>query len=224
MIFIVFVGPQGAGKTTLAKLLMKKLRFNEKHDICYVKLIDYTIFHHAYLRALSKLNRGGDSSIIFSKLFPLYVLQHIMGLLMSYIKFTILRLTSRCAFMVEDEGFIFKEISDLCFIAYATGSLRSRFNLRLIRSVLALILALGGKVLGRNTVIIYVGAPYDVLKVRYITDNRGGIEPKPYVDFQDVVYRLVINKLPYKIIQIDTANGVDYSSFTTQVTRLSGDK
>lgn len=222
MIFIVFVGPQGAGKTTLAKFLMRKLLSNEKHDICYVKLIDYTIFHHAYLRALSKLYMGGDSSILFSKLFPLYVLQHIMGLLISYIKFTILRLASRCIFMVEDEGFIFKEIPDLYFIAYVTGSLRSRFNLRLIRGVLALILALGGKILGRNAVIIYVSAPYDALKVRYIIDNRG-IEPRPYVDFQDVVYRLIINKLYYKTIQVNTANGVDYLSFITQVIKAIGE-
>jgi len=222
MIFIVFVGPQGAGKTTLAKFLMRKLISNEKYGICYVKLIDYTIFHHAYLRALSKLSNGSDSSILFSKLFPLYALQHIMGLLISYIKFTILRLVSRCVFMVEDEGFIFKEIPDLYFIAYVTGSLRSRFNLRLIRGVLALILALGGKILGRNAVIIYVSAPYDVLKVRYIIDNRG-IEPKPYVDFQDVAYRLIINKLYYKTIQVNTANGVDYSSFITQVIKAIGE-
>ena len=222
MIFIVFVGPQGAGKTTLANFLMRKLLSNEKHGICYVKLIDYTIFHHAYLRGLSKLYMGGDSSILFSKLFPLYVLQHIMGLLISYIKFTILRLASRCIFMVEDEGFIFKEIPDLYFIAYVTGSLRSRFNLRLIRGVLALVLALGGKILGRNAVIIYISAPYDVLKVRYIIDNRG-IEPRPYVDFQDVVYRLIINKLYYKTIQVNTANGVDYLSFITQVIKAIGE-
>jgi len=204
-IFIVFVGPQGAGKTTLAKFLVKKLRSNEKHGICYVKLIDYTIFHHMYLRALSKLNRSGDPSIIFSKLFPLYVLQHIMGLLMSYVKFAILRLASRCTFTVEDEGFIFKEIADLYFIAHATGTLKSRFNLRLIRGILALVLALGGKVLGENAVIIYVSAPYNVLKARYVADNRN-IEPKPYVDFQSVVYRLIIDRLPYKTIQVNTTN------------------
>jgi Cdc6-like AAA superfamily ATPase len=222
MIFIVFVGPQVAGKTTLAKFLIRKLLSNEKHGICYVQLIDYTIFYHVYLRALSKLNMSSNSSILFSKLFLLYALQRIMGLLISYIKYTILRLVSRCAFMVEDEGYIFKEISNLYFMAYVTGSLGSRFNLRLIRGVLALILALGGKILGRNAVIIYVSAPYDVLKVRYIFDNRG-IEPKLYVNFQDVVYRLIINKLHYKTIQVDTDNGVDYSSFITQVIKAIGE-
>ena len=58
--------------------------------------------------------------------------------------------------------------------------------------------------------------------MRYIIDNRG-IEPRPYVDFQDVVYRLIINKPYYKTIQVNTANGVDYSSFITQVIKAIGE-
>ncbi|MGC9106843.1 MAG: AAA family ATPase, partial [Infirmifilum sp.] len=52
--YVILVGPQGSGKTTLAKLLVEELRAQGFRP-CIVKMIDYTIFHILFIRFVNRL-------------------------------------------------------------------------------------------------------------------------------------------------------------------------
>jgi ABC-type multidrug transport system fused ATPase/permease subunit len=191
MIFIVFIGPQGAGKSTLARLLMKKLT-HEGFTTRIVKLIDYTIFHRTYLKVLISLTKNTDLSRVFSKLFPLFIFLHFAGSLISAVKIILSKLMWKCNVIIEDEGFIFKEIADIYFTAYITDSLKTKINQRTAKLLLIFLLTIGRKVVGRHVITIYVNAPYDTLKVRYSKYKRR-MEDKRYIIFQNYIYNKLMD-------------------------------
>jgi ribose 1,5-bisphosphokinase PhnN len=198
---IVFIGPQGSGKTTLAKQLTRELRAQGFRP-CIVKIIDYTILHLWFIRFVNRLVRDNvvlvkfyenlppqrsASPAIFRRLLPLLVFSHMLGLVMSLLKLKLFKLMKGCGVIVDDEGFIFKQLPDLLFlVAYSKPSIRelklarmfSKFSVILVRRTL------------RRGVIVRVKAPYSVLRERYA--RRGRIEPRSYIEFQDRVHDIVL--------------------------------
>jgi len=191
MKLVVFIGPQGVGKTTLARFLVRQL-LSKGFKICYVKLIDYTIFHHKYLMLFKLVVKGSDLLKVFSKLFPLYIFMHFTGLLMSVTKAKFFQLIEKCDILIEDEGFIFKEIPDLYFIVGVTGSWRERVNRYIIKYFLKFLIMELNRI-AKSCVVIYVNAPYNILEMRYV--ERGKAEPKLYIDFQNSLYKIMIQHL-----------------------------
>ncbi|MBE9391236.1 hypothetical protein IOK49_03995 [Fervidicoccus fontis] len=201
---IVLIGPQGSGKTTLAKLLVEELRAQGFRP-CIVKMIDYTMFHILFLRFVNRLvwdnvvyvkfyenlpPQKSASPTIFRRFLSLLVVLHMFGLVMSLLKLRLFRLVRRCRIIVDDEGFIFKQLPDLLFlVAYSKPGVRE-LKLAGMFSKLSVVLA-------RNTlrggVIVRVKAPYSVLRERYA--RRGLIEPRSYIEFQDRVYDIVLRYL-----------------------------
>jgi len=188
MIMIILVGPQGAGKTTLANIIKKRL--SKDHKVCVVKLIDYTILHHTYLKLLRILAKNPSNEIIFARLAPIYVFLHLVGYVISRIKFVTYSLTKKCHVIVEDEGYVFKELADFYFIMGITGALRNRFTKYGARSFLRFLFRAAFKKM-YHYIIIYVDAPYEILLQRYIMTKRY-IEPEAYINFQRFLYKILL--------------------------------
>ncbi|ADY01287.1 hypothetical protein VMUT_1081 [Vulcanisaeta moutnovskia 768-28] len=202
---IVLIGPQGSGKTTLAKLLVEKLRAQGFRP-CIVKMIDYTIFHILFIGFINWLVRDNvvfvefyenlppqrsASPEVFKRFLPLLVLLHMLGLIMSLLKLRLFRLVKGCEIIVDDEGFIFKQLPDLLFlIAYSKPSTRE-FKLARMFSKFSVILARSTL---RGGVIVRVKAPYSALRKRHA--RRGLIEPRSYIEFQERVYDAVLRYVP----------------------------
>jgi GTPase SAR1 family protein len=203
MVLVVFVGPQASGKTTMAKLLIKRL-LSRGLKICNAKLIDYTIFHHRFLKILRLIVKDVDASKVFVRLFPLYVLAHFVGVLISEVKVVSLRLAKKCHIIVEDEGFIFKEIADLYFIASSTGALNERLNRYIMKAFMKFLLLQARTLIG-SLIVFNVNSTYNALVIRY--KLRGKIEPKRYIDFQVLLYRIMAH-------YIDTSYGDAWSWFS----------
>jgi hypothetical protein len=192
MILVVLVGPQGAGKTTMARILARQLSFRG-FKVCYAKLIDYTILHHRYLGLLKLISKDNDTfKRVFMSLLPLYILSHIIGFLISSIKIRVLKSMKKCVVTVEDEGFIFKEIPDVFFIIGITGSWRTRLNKLVTGYLLRLLLASFTKIKStfKLCIIIHINTPYDILLARYT--RRGYVEPKQYTDFQGALHKIMM--------------------------------
>jgi|GEM_PF-2106642 DNA polymerase III delta prime subunit len=192
MILVILVGPQGAGKTTMARILARYLS-SKGSKICYVRLVDYTIFHHKYLRLLKLIARDNDAfKRIFMSLLPLYIFSHTIGLLVSLIKVRVLKFIKKCTITMEDEGSIFKEIPDVLFVIGVTGSWQTRLNRLIARYLLRFLLASFIKIKNtfKSCMIIHINTSYDILLIRYT--RRGYVEPKRYVDFQNVLYKIMM--------------------------------
>jgi len=189
MVMIILVGPQGAGKTTLANIIRKRL--SNCYKVCSVKLIDYTVLHHAYLRILGVLAKKSDNRIVFMRLAPLYVLLHFVGFIISKIKLMIFSSTKKCHVVIEDEGYVFREFADFNFIMGVTGALQNRFVKYITKSFLRFLCTASFRKTYQY-IIIYIDAPYETLLQRYIISGRR-VELEAYINFQRFAYKAILH-------------------------------
>jgi hypothetical protein len=194
---VIFIGPQGSGKTTRARLLVERL-YARGVRACVIKMVDYTVFHLWFIRFINLLVRDNvvlvrfyenlspqrsASPNIFERLLPILALLHILGLILSLIKLMALRALRRCEVIVDDEGFVFKQLSDFYYLAVSvspgiTSSKLSSVFLRVLLTAMIVVI--------RGGVIVHVSTPYEVLVERY--KRRGVVEPRAYIEFQEGVY------------------------------------
>ena len=220
----MLVGPQGAGKTTVAAFLAEQLR-RRGLKISFIKLIDYTIFYTNYLKLINWLSRNNvvflkfyenlppqrsAPSYVFRRLAPLCLFLHIIGLFISLIKAHFIRSCGLCDIIIEDEGFIFKQLGDLFTHMSFIGSWKDKISMNLANMLLKLSIVSLRTFLGAGICIININAPYETLRERY--GKRGIIEPRKYVELQSKINRILLHYLNilYRgnclIIDIDTTN------------------
>ncbi len=198
-IMIIFVGPQGVGKTTQASLLQRKLG-RSNYNTILTSLTDYTILHIRLIKILGRLCRlckncvmvkfyddlpphPSPSPEMYRRLFSLVVMAHLIGLVISYIKMKLLMLRNKM--LIEHEGFVFKQIPDLYYLArFAKVSDRSIAGI-LLKFLTKFILRLLVRIKDSAT-IVYLRACPEVLKPRY--SGRPHIEPSHYISFQNEIY------------------------------------
>jgi hypothetical protein len=159
-----------------------------------VKLDTYTLLHISYIRIVNGLFRRAGVIVRFyedlpsavsappsayRKLMPLMVALHLLGFLASQVKLLLAHRDARV--LVEDEGFVFKQIPDLMFMAGWSGSHRFRPLLKLL-SLSTLFLLIAARRL--DNVIVWLRSGYGTLRARY--RKRGTpVEPAIYVEFQE---------------------------------------
>jgi hypothetical protein len=159
-----------------------------------VKLDTYTLLHISYIRIMRRLFRRAGvivrfyedqppASLIpppaYRKLMPLMVALHLLGFLASQVKLLLTRCGARV--LIEDEGFVFKQIPDLMFSAGWSGAHRSRFLLKLLSFSTLFLLTAARKL---DPVIVWLRADHGTLRERY-GRRKTPIEPRIYVEFQE---------------------------------------
>jgi hypothetical protein len=159
-----------------------------------VKLDTYTLLHISFIRIVNGLFRRAGVIVRFyedlppavsaplsayRKLMPLMVALHLLGFLASQVKLLLARRGARV--LVEDEGFVFKQIPDLMFMVGWLGSHRSKPLLKLLSFSTLFLLTAARRL---DPVIVWLRAGYGTLRERY--KRRGTpIEPRIYVEFQE---------------------------------------
>jgi len=197
---IIFVGSQGVGKTTQARLLWKKLK-STGCDAHITSLIHYTIFHLKFISLLSRLCRknaiiikfyedlppqASPSPEIYRKVFGLLVILHFIGFVLSVIKQKLLMLFYDV--LIEHEGYVFKQLADLYYLARVVNVDSNSVAGKLLKFLTAFLL---GSLIMIKYRIIYLQADYSSLKTRYLK-RRTHIEPLDYISFQNKIYNMLI--------------------------------
>jgi len=204
---IVFVGPQGAGKTTQALLLRLWMRKVYHIDINVRKFIHYTTLHKALLRIVTKIAKPfgrvelvkfyrdeppgfSPSREVFRLFFPFLICAHVIALAVDSTLFRIHR-----EIFVDDEGFLFKQVADLYYLSRKFGLLHSKS----FRLFLRLALGLIGKL--EFKVIVFQVRDYRILVDRYerqkTSANWRKIEPEGYIYLQQAVYDRIAKDLAH---------------------------
>lgn len=199
---IIFIGPQGAGKTTQAKLLARHMQRICNTKVKTIKLIHYSILHKLYFSILKIFKRMRvkfyeghpytevPSRKLFAALFPLYLLLHLLGFAISSMLFTLFKKISR-GYVIEDEGYIFKQLADLLYTAlFYKIDLSKNSMLKFILDILIRKVRL---MFNYTTVVYLRTTNHKILRKRYITQKRGLIEPLHYVLSQIATYDVLIN-------------------------------
>ena len=205
---LVLVGPQGSGKSTLATRLLVRCLGRCR----LVKLDSYTFLHNMYIQVMNRLfKRVGvrvkfyeDLPATFSappfayrRLMPLMLALHALGFLASLLKLLIVHRTADV--LVEDEGFVFKQIPDLLFMAGWSGSHRSKTMLRALSFFTFFLLSIVKKL---DPLVVWIRADYSVLRERY--RKRGTpVEPRVYVEFQERLRARLLRS--FKVLELDAS-------------------
>ncbi len=221
---IVFVGPQASGKTTQAKPLQTMLKSNGA-SARVTRLVYYTLFHMYFIRFSGILCRLFSKKCVMVKfyedlpprlspspemlrrLFWLLVVLYILGLFISFLKLRFLNIFS--SILIEDEGFVFKQLADLLYLARRAGLKTKDLSVKASDlSTFALsifIKLLFGTLSSINSrmVVVHLKAEPECLKPRFRT--RAHIELPQYLAFQESVYREMIRRpLCFKkVLEID---------------------
>jgi len=199
---IIFVGPQGTGKTTQATLLRYWLRLhNIKADIR--ALIHYTLLHKSLLRIIvfmAKIfNRYSLTKFypdeppgyaptpeLMKVIFPILVYFHVISM---FIDFLVFKLKQEV--LIEHEGFLFKQIADLYYLGREFRLLNSKSFSLFLKLALRLLQSLD------STIVISLQVnDYRTLVDRYAKQRLSGAlwrktEPWDYILLQQAVYRVL---------------------------------
>jgi len=205
---IVLTGPQGSGKSTLARLLLARCPSRCR----LVKLDTYTLLHISYIRIVNRLFRRTGVIVRFyedllpavsappsayRKLMPLMVALHLLGFLASQVKLLLARRGAQV--LVEDEGFVFKQIPDLLFVAGWSGLHRSRFQPKLLIFLVFFLLTAAKRL---DPIVVWLRADYGTLRERY--RRRGTpIEPRIYVEFQERLRARLLRG--FRVLELDAS-------------------
>jgi len=177
-----------------------------------VKLDAYTFFHISYIRIVNRLFRRVGVIVRFyedlppafsappsayRKLMPLMVALHLLGFLASQVKLLLARRGAQV--LMEDEGFVFKQIPDLLFLAGWSGSHRSKPLLKLLSFSTLFLLTAARRL---DPVIVWLRADHGTLQARY--GRRGTpIEPRIYVEFQERLRASLLRG--FRVLELDAA-------------------
>jgi hypothetical protein len=159
-----------------------------------VKLDTYTFLHISYIRIVNRLFRRVGVIVrfyenlppavsappsVYRKLMSLMVALHLLGFLASQVKLLLARRGAHV--LVEDEGFVFKQIPDLLFVVGRSGSHRSRSLLKFLVVFVFFLLTAARRL---DPIVVWLHADYGTLRARY--QRRGTpLEPRVYVEFQE---------------------------------------
>jgi hypothetical protein len=177
-----------------------------------VRLDTYTLLHISYIRIVNGLFRRAGvivrfyeeqppASLIpppaYRKLMPLMVALHFLGFLASQVKLLLARRGAQV--LIEDEGFVFKQIPDLLFMAGWSGSHRSKPLLKLLSFSTLFLLTAARRL---DPVIVWLRADHGTLRARY--RKRGTpIEPRIYVEFQERLRARLLRG--FRILELDAS-------------------
>jgi deoxyadenosine/deoxycytidine kinase len=189
---VVFVGPQGSGKTTQAKLLSENLKLRGLS--VHVTSLSYSpLFQQLFLKFAKKVSgtrlveskfyediptQTAPNIEIIGKTFGLELFLQLICLVFSQIKLAFLKPFSEI--LIDHEGYIIKQIVDLKGLANGTKINPHSLTEKLSESFSRLLLRL---IIKRGIVVIYLEAEAESLKQRY--RKRGShIEPTEFINFQ----------------------------------------
>lgn len=207
---VIFVGPQGAGKTTQAKLLLKYVRQSNKERVILVRLIHYTmlrpifisiikLFKKTYIKFYeNKLFTEAPSPRLLKAVFPLLLTLHLVSFIVSSILFNLY--TFSRDYLIEDEGYVFKQLADILYEAkYCKADLTN-----FISNFILSIIIRRACALARRCVLVYLRIyDHEILKKRYLLQKRLYIEPADYILFQTAVYNTLVKG--HKAIILDAS-------------------
>lgn len=197
---VVFVGPQGSGKSTLAYI------FNKLFKVKVVKAIFYTIFHIWGIKIINFLGAISGKTVVvkfyeddaprlsaspelYRRLMRFFVLLHILGLVIDHIAILLRSWKAGNKIVIEDEGFIYKQLADLLYLAKFVGFPMGHPLIKFFVSLALMILKHVDKA------VLFMVHDYNILRSRYLKQKAytgwRKVEPVDYVLFQIAVYKAV---------------------------------
>jgi deoxyadenosine/deoxycytidine kinase len=200
---VVFVGAQGSGKTTQARLLSKTLEYRGKK--VHVTSLSYSpLFHCAFIKLAVKASGSNVVKTRFyedkpaqaspnpktvAKLLWVADLFQFSSFVLSQVKLAALKPFNKI--IIDHEGYVLKQIADFICLAgdaqKATGSKPKKSAGTLTGFLL--------RSLAKNRVVLfYLKAEHASLRPRYA--KRGtAVEPAGYTDFQNSFFENLLSAL-----------------------------
>ncbi len=205
---IILMGPQGVGKTTLARTLHQRYAFLQRCRTAMIAADSANSIHTAYLRIISNLrglhikfylDRPGvlcPDPQVLSKLWVIEFLIGIFGHILALLKLALLLLSHDV--IIEHEGYTFKFVANFAYIQYMYANIiaKSRSTRRITRA-LTLILTTAiqslirlSKLMKLRIYVINVQSTYNKLISRYrLRDSP--VEPRHYIEFQLSIFNII---------------------------------
>jgi DNA polymerase III delta prime subunit len=209
---VIFLGPQGVGKTTIASILQRRLKAVGKR-VSIINGDQANTFHNIYIKTLSSLKyikerfyedqdpvKRPDPNIL-TRLHLLDVLLGFIGHFLAFFRITLHLVVNDV--VIEHEGFTFKFLVNYIYthLVYVRSRL-SICNGKYMRSVIrasvwmlkVLIKTLSNlaRIFNVHTFIVLMPLPeYRELVKRYKKDQRP-VEPYEYISMQYEFLRLIL--------------------------------
>jgi thymidylate kinase len=193
-LLVIFLGPQGSGKTTQAVILKRKLE-NEGYRIAITESVHYTVFlriWHKFLMFLTRRKikyRFRSEKLIeefvepsfLAHMFKIDFIVNMISAIISALKIFLLSLFYQV--VIEHEGFIYNHLAYLFFIY------RKLFTVKFLLKKYQVFLRL----LPKKRIVVILDTsnvkPIDLYK-RY--RKRGSLsEPWLYIKYQAIVYKTI---------------------------------
>jgi len=199
---IVFVGPQGSGKTTLASVLRILLE-RKKRRVCMTKLDTHAFFTKILGEILIKIvkenaiyekfyiNESPRKMLaprFLEKLSAFYFLIYSLAIHLALIKIQFKHLIN-CNIIIDDEGFIFKILTDMLFFCHRNKCLISRNPKKLNKRVVTIIYIVIKIISKLHLIIIKVNANYDIIAQRLL-QRQQKVEPYAYLKCWEITFKI----------------------------------